>query len=169
LWIRLGFVSKLANIPEPLLRYRVHSGQISGIRRLVQRAKAAEAQLFFAGMLFGRPLTDGEIAAHTVLAGRSVISSRGELERVSAYANDLVHATATSGEIDQEKLAQAVADRLKAIPREYAERSYKYSQSYDIQLLANFVRDPLRPVYNLDGGDVLRIAFKCLLGHAPSQ
>jgi glycosyltransferase involved in cell wall biosynthesis len=169
LWIRLGFVSKLANIPEPLLRYRVHPAQISGVKRTAQNAKAAEAQLFFASSILGRPLSAAEAAAHAVLAGRAVIEDRAELERVSAYGANLLEANAVSGAIDHARLAAAIAERLETVPREYAERLYKYSHNYDLPLLVNFVRDPLRPVYNLEGGDVLRFAFKCLVGHVPRQ
>jgi glycosyltransferase involved in cell wall biosynthesis len=167
LWVRLGFVSKLANIPEALLRYRIHPRQVSGVKRSAQSRKAAEAQLFFASSIFGRALTDAEIAAHAVLARRAVIDDRAELELVAAYGASLLDANAASGAIDRDRLATAIAERLETVPREYAEHSYKYSQSYDLPLLVNFVRDPLRPVYNLDGGDVVRFAFKCLVGHVP--
>jgi glycosyltransferase involved in cell wall biosynthesis len=167
LWIRLGFVSTLANIPEALLRYRIHPRQISGLKRIAQSKKAAEAQLFFASSILGRALTGAEAAAHAVLAGRAVIDDRAELERVGAYGASLLEANEAAAAIDQDRLATAIAERLDTVPREYAERSYKYSQSYDIPLLMSFVRDPLRPVYNLGGGDVLRFAFKCLVGHVP--
>lgn len=36
LWLRVAEAGKLANLPEPLLRYRIHPGQVSAAQRLTQ-------------------------------------------------------------------------------------------------------------------------------------
>ena len=41
LWLRLAEVGTVANLPEPLLRYRVHEGQLS-LKKLVPQRRAAE-------------------------------------------------------------------------------------------------------------------------------
>lgn len=43
LWLRLGEVGKLANLNEPILKYRFHSHSISGQQQDLQRQKAREA------------------------------------------------------------------------------------------------------------------------------
>jgi hypothetical protein len=168
-WIRLGLVSRLANIPEPLLLYRVHPAQVSAVKRKAQSTKAAEAQLFFASLILGRALTAVEVGAHAVLARRAIVDGCVSLEQVNAYSACLLSANAACAAIDADRLATAIAERLETVPREYAEQSYKYSQRYDLPLLLSFVRDPLRPAYNLAGGDVLRFALKCLVRHVARQ
>ncbi len=44
LWLRMAEVGVLANLAEPTLRFRVHSGQTSKTKRLAQRAAAALAR-----------------------------------------------------------------------------------------------------------------------------
>lgn len=43
LWLRLGEIGKLANLPEPILKYRIHSSSISGRNRILQRLEAKRA------------------------------------------------------------------------------------------------------------------------------
>ncbi len=42
LWLRLGEVGKLANLNEPILQYRFHSGSVSERKQALQRQKAKE-------------------------------------------------------------------------------------------------------------------------------
>ena len=44
LWLRLEEIGELANLAEPTLKYRMHAGQISNIKRVQQRAAAALAR-----------------------------------------------------------------------------------------------------------------------------
>lgn len=43
LWLRLGELGQLANLPEPLLQYRIHLKSVSETSGLLQRQKAREA------------------------------------------------------------------------------------------------------------------------------
>lgn len=40
LWLRLGEVGKLANLPQPVLKFRLHEGSVSETKRLEQRNSA---------------------------------------------------------------------------------------------------------------------------------
>tara|TARA_A100001391_G_scaffold168215_3_gene128733 strand:- start:347 stop:1261 length:915 start_codon:yes stop_codon:yes gene_type:complete len=44
LWLRLGEIGQLANLPDTVIRYRIHSGSISGANRELQRAFAKTVQ-----------------------------------------------------------------------------------------------------------------------------
>jgi hypothetical protein len=43
LWLRLSEVGRLANLPVPLLRYRLHAGSLGATRRVEQRAAVERA------------------------------------------------------------------------------------------------------------------------------
>jgi glycosyltransferase involved in cell wall biosynthesis len=43
LWLRLGEIGTLANLPDVLIKYRIHAGSISGSRRDEQRANCLRA------------------------------------------------------------------------------------------------------------------------------
>ena len=55
LWLRLASVTKLASIPEPLIRYRHYSEQVSSRHATEQQIGAAVARLAFVERLAGRP------------------------------------------------------------------------------------------------------------------
>lgn len=55
LWLRLASVTKLASIPEPLIRYRHYSDQVSSRHATEQQIGAAVARLAFAERQAGRP------------------------------------------------------------------------------------------------------------------
>ena len=43
LWLRLGEVGKLANVPQPVLKFRLHEGSVSETKRVEQRKSARMA------------------------------------------------------------------------------------------------------------------------------
>jgi glycosyltransferase involved in cell wall biosynthesis len=163
-WIRLGFATKLANLSETLLRYRVHDGQVSKEKMELQREKAAQARLFFASRIFGRELTADEIAAHAVLSG-SCVKTTAELTQVAAYGKSLADANAASKVIDQSALTDAIAATVANLPRQYAETNYKYRASFGLPLLFAFFRDPFRPVRCLSAAENVKFIAKCMLHH----
>lgn len=55
LWLRLASVTKLANIPERLIRYRHYDGQVSARHATAQQTGAAVALLAYRERLAGRP------------------------------------------------------------------------------------------------------------------
>jgi glycosyltransferase involved in cell wall biosynthesis len=55
LWLRLANVTRLGNIPERLLRYRRHSGQVTLQHTMEVHVGAAIAKLAYAERLAGRP------------------------------------------------------------------------------------------------------------------
>lgn len=163
-WIRLGFVTKLANLSETLLHYRVHEGQVSMAKKRLQQEKAAQARLFFASRIFGRELTSEEIAAHKVLAG-SCVGTTAELDQVNAYGKRLADANAAAKLVDQSALVMTVAARLENLPRQYAERNYKYRTSFSLPLLFAFFRDPFKPIRCLSAAENMKFIVKCMLRH----
>lgn len=166
-WIELGFSTRLANLPDPLLLYRSHSAQISEVRKAVQNAKAAAAQAFYAGTILGRPLDNEEKRLHAILSDWMDVEGKRELENVRRYGELLLSANRTTGYLDQALLEQAIYGTLGKLPHRYAERSYKYARKFDLPLLMRYVRDPLRPFRSLSFEDSLRFAAKCILHHEP--
>jgi glycosyltransferase involved in cell wall biosynthesis len=168
-WIHLGFLTQLRNLPEALLRYRVHGNQFSRLSNSPQQVSAAEAREFFATMIFGRALSEREKSAHGALGGARSITNPQELESVRSYGADLLAANAVTRLIDGVALRAALDDSLKRLPLKYAENRYKYCEKYDWRLLFDSVRDPLRPLSSLPAGDTARFIVKCVVRHIPAR
>jgi glycosyltransferase involved in cell wall biosynthesis len=169
LWIRLGFVTRLANVPQSLLNYRVHPFQASTRGRASQRARAAAARLFFVERILSRPLTDNDKSAHAALSGQTGIATPAEFDRVRQYAVELTAANAVTRLIDDVALRAALDECLERLPLKYAENHYKYCEKYDLRLLFDSVRDPLRPLSSLPAGDTARFIVKCVVHHIPAR
>jgi glycosyltransferase involved in cell wall biosynthesis len=169
LWIRLGFVTRLANVPQSLLNYRVHPFQASTRGRALQRARAAAARLFFAETILSRPLTDDEKSAHAALSGETGIATPADFDRVRRYVVELTAANAAARLIDDVALRAALDECLERLPLKYAEKRYKYCEKFDLRLLFDSVRDPLRPLSTLPAGDTARFIVKCVIRHIPTR
>jgi glycosyltransferase involved in cell wall biosynthesis len=168
-WIHLGFVTRLRNLPDTLLRYRVHGNQFSRLSSSPQQLSAAEAREFFAATIFGRALSEQEKSAHGMLGSARSIANPQELESVRRYAADLVAANAATRLIDDVALRAALGECLDRLPLIYAEKHYKYCDKYDLRLLFDSMRDPLRPLSTLPAGDTARFIVKCVVNHIPTR
>jgi glycosyltransferase involved in cell wall biosynthesis len=168
-WIRLGFVTQLRNLPDVLLRYRLHENQFSRLSNSPQQVSAAHARAFFAATIFDRALEEQEKSAHRALGGAVSITSPQELALVRNYATDLLTANAVTRLIDDVALRAALDECLERLPLKYAENHYKYREKYDLRLLLDSVRDPLRPLSSLPAGDMARFVVKCVLRHIPAR
>jgi cellulose synthase/poly-beta-1,6-N-acetylglucosamine synthase-like glycosyltransferase len=108
LWLRMADVSRLANLRQPLLRYRTHSNQVSMTNARQQVVSVVAAQIAAAARKMGRPepfatdrhvtqadlersqgdaslLTERLTAAATVSAMQMIMMNHAEL------ANELIH------------------------------------------------------------------------------
>jgi hypothetical protein len=74
LWLRLGELGQLANLPEPLLRYRVHSGSISG--QAAQGRQREAGRLACVDAWSRRGITDGTYEAGSAWRADETAASR---------------------------------------------------------------------------------------------
>jgi glycosyltransferase involved in cell wall biosynthesis len=167
LWIRLGFVTRFANLPRTLLLYRTHANQTSMQLRSRQHAGAAAARLAYAEKILSRPLTERETLAHGALSEDRNIANPEELEGVCQYAAALEAANAAAGLIDRASFRAAIDKSLRTVPLKYAEARYKYSRKFDLGLLRASLHDPLRPLLRLRLTDTVRFVVKCAIRHIP--
>jgi hypothetical protein len=166
-WIRLGLRTKLANLPEPLLRYRVHPRQVSESMRAIQNEKCSNAQLFYASAIFGRDLSASETKAHRVLAGWTDVADANDMGLVIAYAKALREANAATRLAPHAGLEQELKERVRNCLTQYATVRYRDADRYTVGLLGCFITDRTMPYRALSAAQTLRFASKCLLRYLP--
>ncbi len=83
LWLRLGDTHDLANLAEPLLRYRTHAGQFSAVKRAEGRRAVALAAFLASERRAGRGEADclRDNLSASCLASAMCVLSRPPLER----------------------------------------------------------------------------------------
>ena len=102
LWMSVAGRHRLANVPEVLLKYRVHAGQVSAVYSAEQERRAAGLMVGFIRERLGIEVTAREAELHGKLAfsrlerGREFVEAAdgwllklaGENERVGAFARE---------------------------------------------------------------------------------
>jgi len=85
LWVQLSKITQLRNIPEVLLKYRVHSGQISSYKRKLQVEKIQSIRAFQICELLARKLNNSELEMIQLLFGDEDIIPSGPLVPNKAF------------------------------------------------------------------------------------
>lgn len=110
LWSALAGRCQMANLPENLLRYRTHGGQISRRKSEVQRrsmSRIGERRLADLGIVASRR----DLRVHNLLAGAfSPIPCAERLMR--RWADRLIAANACRGIYNQDELARQLEERI---------------------------------------------------------
>jgi glycosyltransferase involved in cell wall biosynthesis len=83
-WTRAAPQIRFANLDATLLRYRVHSGQVGNQHSVEQRAAAEKVRLRELGRL-GVKSTETELNLHNRISRWEVITTRAELQALSAW------------------------------------------------------------------------------------
>lgn len=107
LWIRFSRHCEMANIPEPLLLYRVHASQVTTkLKTLNSRISGLVHER--AIRLMGIEPGDDELALHLSLHGSNHEKSRDYVERAEAWFLKLVSANEVTGKIAQDAFARVL-------------------------------------------------------------
>ena len=110
LWTRLAGVTRFANVPEPLLRYRDHPGKVGRRHWEAQRAAVKEIRRQQLRLL-GVEATEGELALHHAIAEGSWEHDRRFLAAADAWLRRLGRANAESGALPRREFDEVLADR----------------------------------------------------------
>lgn len=118
LWVDLCDRTRFANLGEPLLRYRLHGGQISA-RRLEEQARTRDRIIGkYLGKLFGAPLSDADILTHLSLIG---LSRAKETESLETWIGELRRLATSGSALAVEDIERFIVDsllrRLKDVDR----------------------------------------------------
>ena len=153
LWVELVKVSKLANLPDLLLKYRYHTGQISMTHNPTQKSNASlirEGYLKSLGFTF----TPGEFKTHTQVSENQFIRSREELEKIEQW---FLHLSEQNAQINS--LVQK--DLLFILGKMW----YDSCGFNNLGLWAfdRFFRSPLVQHYPVSFKQRSRLAVKCLV------
>jgi hypothetical protein len=114
LWTRCARHTKLANVPEVLLRYRVHEAQVSHVHAAAQAESARRIRRGQLDALGIQPNTYEEVL-HTSVALARYKPQRFYLDAVRAWFGRLEAANRLSHHVPEEAFATVLARRLVRI------------------------------------------------------
>jgi glycosyltransferase involved in cell wall biosynthesis len=109
LWERLAPHTRFANLPDALLDYRVHPGQVTAVATDTMARNGARVRERWLHRLGLNP-TEAELARHEAIAWVRP-GTPGELDAAGAWLDRLAAEGAASGAVDAAALRQVVARR----------------------------------------------------------
>ena len=152
LWVRAARVTKLANVPQVLLRYREHAQQVVRKHDAVKRQTARRiraAQLAGLGL---SPSAD-EANLHEAISLWGLPPTREGLAAAQAWFLKLLEANRTSGRYPQAEFRRVLAQRWSAI--------CAGATRLGLWTLQTFWRSPLRGEAGLGGTELLKFCLRC--------
>ncbi|HVP08371.1 MAG TPA: glycosyltransferase [Burkholderiales bacterium] len=154
LWVRAARVTKLANVPQVLLRYREHSQQVVRKHDALKRQTARRIR---AGQLTGLGLSpsEEELDLHETISLWSLAPARESVAAAHAWLLKLIEANRASGRYPQAEFGRVVAQRWSAICAG-ATRLGPWT-------LQAFWRSPLRHDAELSRAELLKFSLRCAL------
>jgi len=161
MWVDLSLITKIANLDDVLLHYRVHADQISHYKKEVQNRKIQEVRQLQIERLIGKSLTDEEIKIVYFLFGSPNPTGYDTRFTYNAFrfANRLIRENSERKIYQPFKFHKFIVDRVKYL---------MYMTDFNSSLLFN---DAKRLI--LDGTSrkaKLIFYIKCLLGwSSPSK
>lgn len=113
LWVSLALAAPIANLPEPLLRYRAHPRQVSRSRNEIQCASTNGVLLGQLARL-GLAATAQDIIVHKMLGG--VFNPLpGYARRLQRWADRLATANRTAAIYPEPELSRQLSERVRAV------------------------------------------------------
>ncbi len=112
LWVKLARKTKFANLPESLLRYRLHAGQVSARhseRQLDSRVAVIRDYLV---RELGLPVTEDEMSAHLGLIGTG---RTPDIARVASWVTKLRDMSSSDAGWEDADLERFFADKLLSL------------------------------------------------------
>ncbi|MEP7168919.1 MAG: glycosyltransferase [Bacteroidota bacterium] len=160
LWVQCCRYFKVYNIPEVLVRYRRHSGQISSEKKILQDAAADEARLIQLGYLKLQP-DEKEKDLHLYLLNGK-ITSEIKLDEVMKWTERL---KAANGEV---KYFQPVKFNLTINHlRKSTVNLFLNYTGYNLDTLKKYFSSRWKKYSGFHTYDISKFIFKCLVRWKP--
>lgn len=152
LWVRASQHTSLANVPEVLLRYRLHPEQVVRKQEATKRETARRIRRRQLERLGIAP-TPGEEALHEAIASWDFADSREFVSSAHAWLVKLAEANRTTGSYPCEPFQRTVAERWWAI--------CAASTHLGLWTLTALRRSPLWGDMRLDWKQQMKFGVKC--------
>ena len=152
LWVRAARVTKLANVPQVLLRYRQHAQQVVRKHDAVKRQTARRIRAKQLTAL-GLAPSEAELDLHESISLWNVAPTREGIAAAHAWLMKLVEANRASGLYPQAPFRRVLAQRWDAICAA-ATRLGPWT-------LRTYWRSPLRNDTGLKGAKLLMFCLRC--------
>jgi glycosyltransferase involved in cell wall biosynthesis len=164
LWVDISQKFKIANVVEPLLKYRVHNQQISSTKPNQQKKVVMSVCIDQLVTLVKNPTSDN-IKLHKLFVNEAEVKSVKDLSSLQNWVNRLIAENNKKKVYDTVIFKYQLLNSLKAIKVKYFTKNYLRTKSYSTKLLPTFfsIRYQVYKHYSLK----VNIGFliKCIISY----
>ncbi|MDX2256951.1 MAG: glycosyltransferase [Pseudanabaenaceae cyanobacterium bins.39] len=164
-WVNLSRYSKLANLPEILLQYRVHSNQISSSRKSDQQQKAQLIRNLQIEMLLERSITIDEQDYHSLLFQERGIYDINKFVNVRLWVDTLINKNFLSRKYPHSDFSNILTSNLKRLYRNSYFIEISKQKRYNFKILTHFFFSHSQPFIYFSNNERLKFIIKCLIGY----
>ena len=106
LWCRMAQTARFANLPDVLVRYRIHPGSVSARRAAAQEANACRALSHFSQWILGRALSEDHLRLLRSLHRPGAELSEAQVREAMGLLLELCSALAGVGSFSEEEIRE---------------------------------------------------------------
>jgi glycosyltransferase involved in cell wall biosynthesis len=170
LWLAIAQHTKLANLPDILLHYRVHEGQISNRKAQIQSDHAQMARNSLIENLINRPLLDEEkhLSRH-LFEKTDLIFDVNLISCIHGWIKNLIAANQAAGLYDKSKFSTMLYQRLDGMIKKHYMQQFMLAPAYDLKLLKRFLFAKPLPFKHFGKKAHLTFILKCFFHWKPAN
>lgn len=158
LWTRILRVGRLANVPEILLKYREHAGQISTVKLAKQLKKAGWVRVNLLNQMAG-PLNNDDLGRAQKIFGLTQIKNATDLQDALNWLTTTRDLNKKNNFFKQEGFSDYIDSKTKQVVRNY----YLNRKRHVPAILFDFIRTSEDIKKNLSLRDKAVLTLKSLL------
>jgi glycosyltransferase involved in cell wall biosynthesis len=164
-WTMIARYAKLANLPEVLLHYRVHEGQISYRKNQLQRDTAQYTRDSLVEFFLGRPLSGEEKFCNLCLFDPPDDNrlSSNLLSRTEFWVNYLLQANRQSNTYNQSDFSALLQRKLDKLRKLYYLKRFMVAPFYNLDLLIEYFTAKPLPFHYFGKKATLSFMIKCFI------
>ena len=158
LWSRIAAIGRMANLPEVLLSYRMHSNQVSARNQFNQVENSYLCKIRMMCYPLQNP-NDADMETSRLLVTDSKIDSAARLEQILSWLHKLLESNDVSLFFAQDNFRQYTDKKKASLIRGF----YLHSTPYSFSVLSRFFRSKNRLSSYFTLNERIRFIAKCVL------
>jgi glycosyltransferase involved in cell wall biosynthesis len=163
LWVEMGKLCEIVNIPEILIQYRVHDAQISTRKWQIQQAKAQIVRNKQFETIINRPLSEEEVSLNAILFQVNGSTDVNLIPSLEKWIEKILEMNKNQRLYEHEDLTKLLSKKLGDCCKSIWFRKFIMAEKYSFSLLRDFLTSPDRPFKSFTPRQNLFFAGRCLL------
>lgn len=163
LWTRLILQYKGANVPVPLLKYRMHCEQVTYNHKSMVSERTRDIMKNYALQVFKNTINMQEAFFHTSVMLLEYTGNIAEVLQSNSWISKLIDINSCNGFLDKKAFLKFANELKKDIALQFLMKNFFDKKAYSLHLLFNFFCLPISITKKANTNTKVRFIIKCFL------